>query len=59
MRADVIQNLCEIPCSFPDNEFGLIVSNQVIEHVSDVLSLNRRTAQDHKPGGHIKPLTPR
>jgi 2-polyprenyl-3-methyl-5-hydroxy-6-metoxy-1,4-benzoquinol methylase len=37
--ADVIHDLDRFPYPFPDDEFDLIVGNQIIEHVGDVLAV--------------------
>ena len=37
--ADVIHSLDDVPYPFADDEFDVIVGNQVIEHVEDVLAV--------------------
>src|SRR5689334_21178817 len=37
--ADVLHDLDVVPYPFPDDEFDLVVGNQVIEHVTDVLAV--------------------
>ena len=56
--ADVIHNLDVFPYPFKDNEFDVIVGNQVIEHVQDVLAVMRELYRIAKPGAIIKLDTP-
>ena len=56
--ADVIHNLNDIPYPFPDNEFDLIIGNQVIEHVVDVLAVMGELHRIAKPGALIRLDTP-
>ena len=56
--ADVIHDLGEIPYPFPDNEFDLIVSNHVVEHVPDVMAFIGELHRIAKPGAKIRLLTP-
>jgi SAM-dependent methyltransferase len=56
--ADVIHDLGDIPYPFPDNEFDLIVSNHVVEHVPDVIAFVTELHRIAKPGGKIRLLTP-
>lgn len=56
--ADVIHDLNEVPYPFPDDEFDLVVSNHVVEHVPDVMSFITELYRITKPGGRIKLLTP-
>ena len=56
--ADVIHNLDEVPYPFPDNEFDLIVGNQVIEHLADVLAVIAELHRIAKPGATICLDTP-
>lgn len=56
--ADVIHDLGEIPYPFPDNEFDLIVSNHVVEHVPDVMAFVGELHRIAKPGAKIRLLTP-
>lgn len=56
--ADVIHDLGDIPYPFPDNEFDLIVSNHVVEHVPDVMAFIGELHRITRPGGRIKLLTP-
>jgi len=56
--ADVIHDLGSIPYPFPDDEFDLIVSNHVIEHVPDVMAFVTELYRIARDGGHIKLLTP-
>src|SRR5688500_12979615 len=51
--ADVIHDLGELPYPFPDNEFDLIVSNHVVEHVPDVMAFIGVLYRIAKPGGRI------
>jgi SAM-dependent methyltransferase len=57
-NADVIHDLGETPYPFPDNEFDLIVSNHVVEHVPDVMAFISELHRIAKPGGRIKLLAP-
>lgn len=57
-NADVIHDLGKIPYPFPDNEFDLIVSNHVVEHVPDVMAFVSELYRIAKPGGKIRLLTP-
>ena len=56
--ADVIHSLDDVPYPFPDNEFDLIVGNQVIEHVDDVLGVMAELHRIAKPGATIRLDTP-
>jgi SAM-dependent methyltransferase len=56
--ADVIHDLGDIPYPFPDNEFDLVVSNHVVEHVPDVMAFISELHRITRPGGRIKLLTP-
>ena len=56
--ADVIHDLGDIPYPFADNEFDLVVSNHVVEHVPDVMAFIGELHRITRPGGRIKLLTP-
>ncbi|MGQ0542689.1 MAG: class I SAM-dependent methyltransferase [Blastocatellia bacterium] len=56
--ADVIHDLGSIPYPFEDNEFDLIVSRHVVEHVPDVMEFVCELHRISKPGGRISLLTP-
>ena len=56
--ADVIHDLGVTPYPFPDDEFDLIVSNHVVEHVPDVMAFVTELYRITKPGGTIRLLTP-
>ena len=56
--ADVIHDLGSVPYPFPDNEFDLIVSRHVIEHVPDVMAFVGELHRITKPGGTIRLVTP-
>jgi SAM-dependent methyltransferase len=56
--ADVIHDLGEFPYPFEDNEFELIVSRHVVEHVPDVVGFVEELYRITKPGGTIKLLAP-
>lgn len=56
--ADVIHDLGEVPYPFPDDEFDLVVSNHVVEHIPDVMAFITELHRITKPGGRIKLLTP-
>lgn len=56
--ADVIHDLGQVPYPFPDDEFDLVVSNHVIEHVPDVMAFVSELHRITKPGGRIKLLAP-
>ncbi len=56
--ADVIHDLGEVPYPFEDNEFDLIVSRHVVEHIPDVMAFITELYRITKPGGRIKLVTP-
>lgn len=56
--ADVIHDLGEIPYPFSDNEFDLIVSRHVVEHVPDVMAFMTELYRITKNGGRIRLVTP-
>lgn len=56
--ADVIHDLGDLPYPFEDDEFDLIVSRHVIEHVPDVVGFVEELHRITKPGGRIELLTP-
>ncbi|HEX3559537.1 MAG TPA: methyltransferase domain-containing protein [Pyrinomonadaceae bacterium] len=56
--ADVFHDLDRVPYPFPDDEFDLIVGNQVIEHVSDLLAVVAELHRVARPGAVIRLDTP-
>jgi len=56
--ADVIHDLGEVPYPFDDDEFDLIVSNHVVEHIPDVMAFVTELYRITKNGGRIKLLAP-
>jgi SAM-dependent methyltransferase len=56
--ADVIHDLDDVPYPFPDDEFDLIVGNQIIEHVGDVLAVVAELHRIARPGAIIRLDTP-
>ena len=56
--ADVIHDLGVVPYPFPDNEFDLVVSNHVVEHVPDVMAFIGELYRITRSGGRIRLLTP-
>jgi SAM-dependent methyltransferase len=56
--ADVIHDLEKVPYPFPDNEFDLVVSNHVVEHVPNVMAFIGELYRITRNGGRIKLLTP-
>jgi len=57
-EADVIHDLGDLPYPFPDDEFDLVVSNHVVEHVPDVMSFISELHRITRNGGRIRLLTP-
>jgi SAM-dependent methyltransferase len=56
--ADVIHDLGVVPYPFPDDEFDLIVSRHVIEHVPDVMAFVGELYRITRHGGRIRLVTP-
>ncbi len=56
--ADVIHDLGSIPYPFENDEFDMIISNHVIEHVPDVMAFVSELYRITKHGGRIRLLTP-
>lgn len=56
--ADVIHDLGSVPYPFEDNEFDMIVSRHVIEHVPDVMAFITELYRITKPGGTIRLVAP-
>lgn len=56
--ADVIHDLGEFPYPFGDDEFDLIVSNHVVEHVPDVMKFVTELHRITRPKGLIRFVTP-
>lgn len=56
--ADVIHDLGTVPYPFADDEFDLIVSRHVVEHVPDVMAFVGELYRITKPGGRIRLVTP-
>jgi SAM-dependent methyltransferase len=56
--ADVIHDLGELPYPFDDDEFDLVVSSHVIEHVPDVMRFVTELYRITRPGGRIRIKTP-
>jgi SAM-dependent methyltransferase len=57
-NADVIHDLGAVPYPFADDEFDLIVSNHVVEHLPDMMAFMQELYRITKHGGRIKLLTP-
>lgn len=57
-KADVIHDLGEFPYPFADDEFDLVVSRHVIEHVPDVIGFVEELYRITRHGGRIEILTP-
>lgn len=57
-NADVIHDLDVFPYPFPDDEFDLIIGNQVIEHVNDVMGVVAELHRIAKHGALIRLDTP-
>ena len=57
-QADVIHDLGQLPYPFADNEFDLVVSNHVVEHVPDIMAFVTELYRVTQNGGRIKLLTP-
>jgi SAM-dependent methyltransferase len=56
--ADVIHDLGVLPYPFQNDEFDLIVSRHVIEHVPDVMAFVSELHRITKAGGRIQLVTP-
>lgn len=56
--ADVIHDLGSVPYPFSDDEFDLIVSRHVVEHVPDIMTFIGELHRITKPGGRIRLLAP-
>ena len=56
--ADVLHDLDAVPYPFPDDEFDLIIGNQVIEHVADILAVMAELYRIARPGAVIRLDTP-
>jgi SAM-dependent methyltransferase len=56
--ADVIHDLGDIPYPFAEDEFDLVVTRHVAEHVPDVMAFMSELHRITKPGGQIKLVTP-
>ena len=56
--ADVIHDLGVVPYPFEDDEFDLIVSRHVVEHVPDVMAFVTELYRITKNGGRIRLVTP-
>lgn len=56
--ADVIHDLGVVPYPFSDDEFDLIVSRHVVEHVPDVMAFMTELYRITKNGGRIRLVTP-
>lgn len=56
--ADVIHDLGSVPYPFADNEFDMIVSRHVVEHVPDVVAFMTELYRITRHGGTIKLVTP-
>ncbi|MFN6964290.1 MAG: class I SAM-dependent methyltransferase [Pyrinomonadaceae bacterium] len=56
--ADVIHDLGDLPYPFADDEFDLVVSRHVVEHVPDVMAFITELHRITRPGGRIRLVTP-
>ncbi len=57
-NADVIHDLDDFPYPFEDNEFDLVVSRHVVEHVPNVIRFMEELHRITRPGGRIRLITP-
>jgi SAM-dependent methyltransferase len=57
-HADVIHDLGVVPYPFADDEFDLVVSRHVAEHVPDVMAFISELHRITKAGGRIRLVTP-
>jgi len=51
---DVVYNLDKYPWPFKENEFDMIVSNHVLEHLSDLIKAMEELHRISKPGAILK-----
>jgi SAM-dependent methyltransferase len=56
--ADVVHDLDQVPYPFADDEFDIVIGNQVIEHVEDVLAVMAELHRITRAGGLIRLDTP-
>ncbi len=56
--ADVIHDLGVVPYPFADDEFDLVISRHVIEHVPDVMAFVGELYRITRPAGRIRLVTP-
>jgi SAM-dependent methyltransferase len=57
-HADVIHDLGVLPYPFADDQFDLIISRHVIEHVPDVMAFISELHRITRAGGRIRLVTP-
>ncbi|HEY6807035.1 MAG TPA: class I SAM-dependent methyltransferase [Pyrinomonadaceae bacterium] len=57
-HADVIHDLGVFPYPFENDQFDLIISRHVIEHVPDVMGFVTELHRITKPGGRLRIVTP-
>lgn len=53
-EVDVVHNLEKFPWPFKNNEFDLIISNHVLEHMTDLIKVMEEIHRIGKPGALVK-----
>jgi SAM-dependent methyltransferase len=57
-HADVLHDLNQFPYPFPDNRFGMIVANNIMEHLDDVIAVMTELHRITGPNGIVEITVP-